>query len=68
MLVTFSCDAYPNTTYFGEVAQTLLKMMGHSSHVSGALVALVSEFIWVLVPALIVSTFGALIRRTYVKK
>ena len=29
---------------------------------------LVSEFIWVLVPALIVGTFGAFIRRTYVKK
>ena len=29
---------------------------------------LVSEFIWVLVPALIVGTFGTVIRRTYVKK
>lgn len=39
MLVTFSCDVYPNTTYFGEVAQTLLKMMGHSGHVPGAIAA-----------------------------
>ncbi|MGZ8931232.1 MAG: DUF1840 family protein, partial [Methylosarcina sp.] len=30
MLVTFSCDAYPNTTYFGDVAHTLLNMMGKS--------------------------------------
>jgi hypothetical protein len=39
MLVTFSCKAYPNTTYFGDVAQTLLKMMGKSGHVPGALLA-----------------------------
>jgi hypothetical protein len=39
MLVTFSCDVYPNTTYFGEVAQTLLKMMGHSGNVPGAISA-----------------------------
>jgi hypothetical protein len=39
MLVTFSCKAYPNTTYFGEIAQTLLKMMGKSGNVPGALFA-----------------------------
>lgn len=39
MLVTFSCDVYPNTTYFGEVAQTLLKMMGRSGNVPGAIAA-----------------------------
>jgi hypothetical protein len=39
MLVTFSCKAYPNTTYFGDVAQTLLKMMGKSGNVPGALLA-----------------------------
>ena len=39
MLVTFSCDVYPNTTYFGEVAQTLLKMMGHSGNLPGAISA-----------------------------
>jgi hypothetical protein len=39
MLITFSCDAYPNTTYFGEVAQTLLNMMGKSGNVPGALLA-----------------------------
>jgi hypothetical protein len=39
MLVTFSCDVYPNTTYFGEVAQILLKMMGHSGHMPGAIAA-----------------------------
>lgn len=39
MLVTFSCDVYPNNTYFGEVAQTLLKMMGHSGNVPGAIAA-----------------------------
>lgn len=39
MLVTFSCEAYPNTIYFGDVAQTLLKMMGKSGNVPGALLA-----------------------------
>jgi hypothetical protein len=39
MLVTFICKAYPNTTYFGEIAQTLLKMMGKSGNVPGALLA-----------------------------
>lgn len=39
MLVTFSCEVYPNTTYFGDVAQTLLKMMGKSGDVPGAILA-----------------------------
>jgi hypothetical protein len=39
MLITFSCKAYPNTTYFGEIAKTLLKMMGKSGNVPGALFA-----------------------------
>jgi hypothetical protein len=39
MLVTFSCEVYPNTSYFGDVAQTLLKMMGKSGQVPGALLA-----------------------------
>ncbi|MGZ8144340.1 MAG: DUF1840 domain-containing protein [Methylosarcina sp.] len=39
MLVTFSCDAYPNTTYFGDVAHTLLNMMGKSGNVPGAILA-----------------------------
>ncbi|MGR9115914.1 MAG: DUF1840 domain-containing protein [Gammaproteobacteria bacterium] len=39
MLVTFSCDVYPNTTYFGDVAKTLLKMMGQSGNVPGAILA-----------------------------
>ena len=39
MLVTFSCDVYPNTTYFGNVAQNLLKMMGQSGNVPSAILA-----------------------------
>jgi hypothetical protein len=39
MLVTFSCEVYPNITYFGDIAQTLLKMMGKSGNVPGALLA-----------------------------
>lgn len=39
MLVTFSCDAYENITLFGNVAQRLLSMMGHSSTVPGAFLA-----------------------------
>lgn len=39
MLVTFSCPAYANITMFGDVAVRLLKMMGHSGTVPGALVA-----------------------------
>jgi len=39
MLITFSCDAYSDTTYFGDVAQNLLKMMGQSGNVPGAILA-----------------------------
>jgi hypothetical protein len=31
MLVTFTTKAYANITMFGDVAVTLLKMMGHSA-------------------------------------
>lgn len=39
MLVTFKTEAYANITMFGEVAVTLLKLMGHSGAVPGALLA-----------------------------
>ncbi len=39
MLVTFTCKAYADITMFGEVAVSLLKMMGHSGKVPGALSA-----------------------------
>lgn len=39
MLVTFHSRAYADVTLFGDVAQTLLKMMGHSGTVPGALLA-----------------------------
>ncbi len=39
MLVTFSCPAYADITMFGDVAIRLLKLMGHSGTVPGALVA-----------------------------
>ena len=39
MLVTFSSDAYENITMFGDVAIQLLKMMGHSATIPGAIVA-----------------------------
>jgi hypothetical protein len=37
MLVTFTCKAYSDITMFGEVAVSLLKLMGHSGSVPGAL-------------------------------
>lgn len=37
MLVTFSTDAYSDITMFGDYALTLLKMMGHSATVPGAI-------------------------------
>ncbi len=37
MLVTFSTDAYANITVFGDVAAQLLKMMGHSGAIPGAI-------------------------------
>lgn len=39
MLVTFRTDAYASITMFGDVAVTLLKLMGHSGTVPGALLA-----------------------------
>lgn len=39
MLVTFTTDAYADITLFGDVALTLLKMMGHSATVPGAILA-----------------------------
>lgn len=39
MLVTFSCDAYENTTYFNDVAQRLLSLMGHSGTIPSAIKA-----------------------------
>ncbi|WP_324780885.1 DUF1840 domain-containing protein [Thiobacillus sedimenti] len=39
MLVTFTCKAYADITMFGEVALTMLKMMGHSPTVPGAILA-----------------------------
>jgi len=39
MLVTFKTVAYANITMFGDVAVTLLKLMGHSGTVPGALMA-----------------------------
>lgn len=39
MLVTFSCDVYSDTTYLGDVALTLLKMMGQSGNVPSAILA-----------------------------
>lgn len=39
MLVTFRSKAWGNVTMFGDVALTLLKMMGHSGTVPSALLA-----------------------------
>ncbi len=39
MLVTFTTKAYASITMFGDVAVTLLKLMGHSGTVPGALLA-----------------------------
>jgi Domain of unknown function (DUF1840) len=39
MLVTFTTDAYADTIMFGEVALAMLKMMGHSATVPGAILA-----------------------------
>ncbi len=37
--MTFTTDAYADITMFGDVALTLLKMMGHSATVPGAILA-----------------------------
>jgi len=39
MLVTFTTDVYADITMFGDVALTMLKMMGHSATVPGAILA-----------------------------
>ena len=39
MLVTFTTDAYADITMFGDVALAMLKMMGHSAAVPGAILA-----------------------------
>lgn len=39
MLVTFKTDAHADITLFGDVALRLLKMMGHSATVPGAILA-----------------------------
>lgn len=39
MLVTFTTDAYADITMFGHVALAMLKMMGHSTTVPGAILA-----------------------------
>ena len=39
MLVTFSCPAYADITMFGDIALHLLKLMGHSATLPGALLA-----------------------------
>ncbi|MBB1091972.1 DUF1840 domain-containing protein [Rhodopseudomonas palustris] len=39
MLVTFKTDAHADIIMFGDVAIALLNMMGHSGHISGALLA-----------------------------
>lgn len=39
MLITFRSQAYADITMFGDIAVSLLKMMGHSGTVSGAILA-----------------------------
>ena len=39
MLVTFSCEAYADITMFGDIAKSMLTMMGHSATVPGAILA-----------------------------
>lgn len=39
MLVTFTTNAYADITMFGDVALTMLRMMGHSGTVPGAILA-----------------------------
>ena len=39
MIVTFSTDAFGDMTMFGDVAVSLLKKMGHSGTVPGAIMA-----------------------------
>ncbi|MFT5133217.1 MAG: hypothetical protein ACI9SC_001687 [Gammaproteobacteria bacterium] len=39
MLITFTTDAYADITMFGDVAQAMLKMIGHSGTVPSAILA-----------------------------
>lgn len=39
MLVTFTTEAYADITMFGDVALSMLNMMGHSTTVPGAILA-----------------------------
>ena len=39
MLVTFTTNAYADITMFGDVALAMLRMMGHSATVPGAILA-----------------------------
>ncbi len=39
MIVTFTTPAYANITMFGDIALHLLKLMGHSATVPGAILA-----------------------------
>jgi len=39
MLVTFTTKAYPDITMFGDIGIRMLKMMGHSATVPGAILA-----------------------------
>ncbi|MFA5172379.1 MAG: DUF1840 domain-containing protein [Sulfuriferula sp.] len=39
MLVTFTTNAYADITMFGDVGLAMLKMMGHSATVPGAILA-----------------------------
>ena len=39
MLVTFTTNAYADITMFGDIALDMLKMMGHSATVPGAILA-----------------------------
>ena len=39
MLVTFTTKAYADITMFGDIALAMLRMMGHSATVPGAILA-----------------------------
>ena len=39
MLVTFKTDSYANIVMFGDAAQALLKMLGQSGNIPGAIMA-----------------------------
>lgn len=39
MLVTFTTDAHADITMFGDIALTMISMMGHSKTVPGAILA-----------------------------